>query len=209
MPVDLAALIDPARTAVVFQECQNAVLGRDSVLPALAEVAGPAIIPNLGRLAHAARAAGAPVFHAIAMRRDDGGGANANARLFAAAARSTAPMAPGSSGVEPIPEIGFDERDYLVPRLHGLGPINGTELEPLLRNLGITTVVAAGVSLNIGVLDLVFDAVNAGYQCVVPRDAVAGVPLEYGEAVIDNTLSVVATLCVTDDIVGAWAAFRA
>lgn len=206
MPTDLSTLLDPARTAIVFQECQNAVLGTEAVLPALAEAAAPAIVPNLGRLATAARAAGVPVFHGIAMRRTDGRGANANARLFVAAARSGAPMAPGTTGVAPIAEIGLDDRDFVVPRIHGLGPINGTEVEPLLRNLGVTTVVAAGVSLNVGVIDLVFDAVNAGYQVVVPRDAVAGVPLEYGEAVLDNTLAVVATLCRTDEVLDVWGA---
>jgi len=206
MPIDLAALLEPSRTAIVYQECQNAVLGTDAVLPALAEAARPTIIPNLGRLATAARAVGAPIFHAIAMRREDGGGGNTNARLFRAVTKSSAPMAPGSPGVEPIPEIGLDPRDYVVPRIHGLGPINGTEVEPLLRNLGITTVIAAGVSLNVGVIDLVFDAVNAGYQVVIPRDAVAGVPLEYGEAVLEHTMAVVATLCRTDDILQVWGA---
>jgi len=53
---------------------------------------------------------------------------------------------------------------------------DGTELDPVLRNLGIRTIVAAGVSVNVALTNLVFDAVNAGYQVVVPRDAVAGLP---------------------------------
>ena len=43
------------------------------------------------------------------------------------------------------------------------------------------------------------DAVNAGYRVVLPRDAVAGIPAEYGDAVIDNTLSLLATITTTDD----------
>ena len=49
------------------------------------------------------------------------------------------------------------------------------------------------------------DAVNAGYQMVMPRDAVAGVPDEYAEAVLDNTISLIATLPTTDAVVEAWA----
>jgi len=46
----------------------------------------------------------------------------------------------------------------------------------VLRNLGIRTIVAAGVSVNVALSNLVFDGVNVGYQVVVPRDAVAGLP---------------------------------
>jgi biuret amidohydrolase len=52
--------------------------------------------------------------------------------------------------------------------------------------------------------NLTFDAVNRGYQVVLPRDAVAGVPPEYALAVLDNTLFLVATLTTTDDILEAW-----
>jgi len=40
---------------------------------------------------------------------------------------------------------------------------------------------------------------------VLPRDAVAGVPTDYGEAVLANTLAVVATLTTTAAVVEAWA----
>jgi hypothetical protein len=38
----------------------------------------------------------------------------------------------------------------------------------------------------------------------VPRDAVAGVPAEYGNAIIDNTLSLLATITTTDELLRAW-----
>jgi biuret amidohydrolase len=41
---------------------------------------------------------------------------------------------------------------------------------------------------------------------VMPRDAVAGVPEDYAEAVLDNTLALVATLPATADVVAAWRA---
>ena len=72
------------------------------------------------------------------------------------------------------PEIGVDERDLVLTRYHGLSPMGNTDLDPILRNAGVTTIVAVGVSVNIAVTNLAFDAVNAGYQVVIPRDAVAG-----------------------------------
>lgn len=203
MALALAELVDPVRTALVTQECQNGVIGPDAALPELAAAAAPAMVPNAGRLAAAARRAGVPVVHCVAARRADGRGANRNARLFAAMAKLP-PMLPGSPAVEVVPEIGVEPDDLVLTRLHGLGPMGGTDLDPVLRNLGVTTVVGVGVSVNVGMLDLTFDAVNAGYQVVLPRDAVAGVPGDYAEAVLDNTLALVATLTTTDDLLAAW-----
>ena len=204
MPIDLVRLVDPAHTVLVTQECQKGVIGPAPALPQLAEAARGVMIPNAARLVEAARGAGVPVVHCVAARRADGKGSNANARLFVGILKSGVSLLPGSEAVEVIDEIGVDERDVVLTRLHGLGPMGGTDLDAVLRNLGCTTVVGIGVSVNVGMLDFAMDAVNAGYQFVMPRDAVAGVPAEYAEQVLDNTLSLIATLVRTDDVVGAW-----
>ena len=76
----------------------------------------------------------------------------------------------------------------------------------VLRNLGITTVVVTGVSLNIGVPNTVMDLVNQAFEVVVPKDAVAGTPDDYGEMMIAHTLRFLATITSTDDLVAAWSA---
>ncbi|MDQ1509517.1 MAG: hypothetical protein QOG50_1361 [Actinomycetota bacterium] len=205
MPVDLAALVAPAHTALVLQEVQNGVVGTPSVLPALAEAAAAVdLVGNCARLARAARAAGLPVVHCTAETRDDRKGANDNARLFNAVRKAAVRLSPGSAAVQVPTEIGVDPADIVLPRYHGLGPMTGTQLDPILRNLGVTTIVGVGVSLNVGMTNLAFDAVNRGYQIVLPRDAVAGVPPDYAEAVLANTLNVVATLTTTAEVVAAW-----
>jgi nicotinamidase-related amidase len=200
----LADLVDPARTAVVTSEVQEGVVGRHSALPELAEAARP-MVERLGVLLPAARAAGARVVHATAARRDDGAGSNANARLFLAMRRSPVALLPGSPEVQVVPELGPDPADLVLTRLHGLSPMAGTDLDPVLRNLGVRTIVVTGVSVNIAVTNLVMDAVNLGYQVVVPRDAVCGIPGAYADAVIDNTLALLATVTTVDEIVAAWA----
>jgi nicotinamidase-related amidase len=80
----------------------------------------------------------------------------------------------------------------------------GTDLDPVLRNLGVKTIVPVGVSVNVAITNLVMDAVNHGYQVVLPRDAVVGVPVEYADSVIDNTLSLLATVTTTDQLVAHW-----
>jgi biuret amidohydrolase len=207
VPLDLAALVAPEHTTLVLQEVQNGVVGDPSTLPTLAaEAARVGLVANCALLARAARAVGVPVVHCTAETREDGKGANRNARLFVGVRKSPVALSPGSAAVQPPDEIGVDPGDIVLPRHHGLGPMTGTQLDPVLRNLGVTTIVGVGVSVNIGMSNFAFDAVNRGYQFVMPRDAVAGVPPEYVEAMFEHTLALVATLTTTADVLTAWGA---
>ena len=73
-----------------------------------------------------------------------------------------------------IPELDVQSDDLVLQRYHGIGPMGGTDLDAVLRNLGARTIVGVGVSVNVAILNFVMDAVNNGYQFVLPRDAVAG-----------------------------------
>jgi nicotinamidase-related amidase len=204
MAIELRELLAPGHTALVMNECQRGVIGERSSLPELAKAAQQGMLPKLATLAAAARKAGVTVVHGIAMRRLDGKGANRNARLFGYAAHAPVQLLPGTEAVEVVPEIGVEDGDLLTTRLHGLSPFQGTEMDSLLRNLGIKTVIAAGVSINIAVTNLSFDAVNAGYQVVIPRDCVAATPPEYADAVFEHTLGLIATLLESEDILEHW-----
>ena len=205
MPLDLAQLVSPRHTALVTSEIQRGVIGDWSALPELAKQ-GREIIPRVVRLVEAARAAGVEVIHCIAERRADNKGMNRNARMFAYMARAEPKLLPGSPATEIVPEVKLAASDVVLARLHGLSPFSGTELDFVLRNLEITTVVAVGVSVNIAIQNLTFDCVNAGYQVVIPVDAVAGTPRSYVEQVFEHTLRNVATLVTTDDLLRAWSA---
>jgi len=203
--VTLAELAAPEHTALVTQECQGAVVGPDAGLVALAREARREAIPSIARLLPVARSAGVRVVHCLFQRRPDGLGSNHNARLFTAAADLGMDLSPGSPGASLLPELGPEPTDMLLTRWHGVGPMGGTDLDAILRNLGVSTLVATGVSVNLAIANLVMDAVNAGYRVVLPRDAVAGIPAEYASAVIENTLSLLATVTTTDALVEAWA----
>jgi nicotinamidase-related amidase len=199
----LGELLDPSHTALITQECQRGVIGDLSALPELAR-AGQAMLPNLTALVRAARAAGAPVIHCTALRRADGRGANRNARIFGYMAKSANPLLPDSPAAALVPELDVAPTDFVLPRLHGLSPFQGTELDFLLRNLGVRTLVGVGVSVNVAIQNLAFDAVNASYQMVIPRDAVAGFPRDYVDAVFSHTLGAVATLVTSADVIAVW-----
>jgi len=206
----LSDLVVPARTAFVTVEVQDGVVGDASLVPELARAAEP-ILPRIAALAVAARAAGIPVVHCTVDSRPDGGGGNRNARLFArlAAPSGGTASAPVRSG--PVRQatvhamVGEDDGDFIMGRLHGVSPMTSTSLDPVLRNLGVTTIVAAGVSVNVAILGLAFEAVNLGYQLVLPRDAVAGVDEAYVDAVFKRTLALLATITTTEALLGAWA----
>lgn len=204
MKPDLAELVAPEHTAIVTQECQGAVMGPNAGLAVLATEARREALPNIAKLVPAARSAGARVVHCLVQRRPDGLGSNHNARLFVGAGKGV-DITPGSEGATLLPELGPEPSDVILTRWHGIGPMGGTDLDAVLRNLGVTTIVATGVSLNIAIPNLVMDAVNKGYRVVLPRDAVAGVPAEYGDAVIANSLALLATVTTTEDLIEAWA----
>jgi nicotinamidase-related amidase len=203
-PPDLVTLAAPGHTAVVTSEVQQGVVGETSALPVLADAARQTTVPALTRLLPAARAAGVQVVHCTAYRRADGKGANRNARLFAGVQRSAVGLEPGTPATEILPELGPEPEDLVLSRTHGLSPMAGTDLDPVLRNLGIRTVVATGVSVNIAITNLVMDAVNLGYEVVLPRDAVCGIPADYADAVIDHTLALLATITTTDELIRSW-----
>jgi biuret amidohydrolase len=201
----LGELVAPGHTALILQEVQQGVIGESAGLRELAAAtARTGAVPRIARLAAAARLASVPVIHCTAESLPAGFGANRNARLFGGARRVGAANTPGSASVTPLTEVGPEPGDLVIPRWHGLSPLTGTQLDSVLRNEGVSTVVVVGVSLNVAIPNLVFDAVNRAYQVVVVRDAVAGVPESYGEQVLQHTLALVSTLATTDEVVAAW-----
>jgi nicotinamidase-related amidase len=186
-------------------EIQRGVVGDLSSFPQLAEAAQQAgVVPNTARLLGAARSHDVPVVHCTAEFRADRAGTTVNCQLVAAVLRNPAHLLAGTPATEIMAELGPEPSDLVSTRLHGVSPFTGTSLDTWLRNLGVRTVVATGVSVNLGVLGLAIEAVNLGYQVVVVRDAVAGLPQEYADAVLDNTFPLISTLTTVDELVDLW-----
>ena len=132
MALDLAELVAPSHTAVVTSEIQRGVVGDSSALPELAAAfRDSGALANTAEIVRVARAAGVRIVHATAHHRGDRLGGNANARLFAAMKRSSVGMLPGSPATEVVSEVGVEASDIVLPRLQGLGPMAGTELDPV------------------------------------------------------------------------------
>jgi nicotinamidase-related amidase len=195
--LDLAS----STVAVVCVECQNGVLGADSVLPALA-ADSVGLVANLRRLLDAARPRGMRVVHAT-YEGALGGGHPGTARLWRALGPATSHWAPGSRETQVLPEL-LDQNDLVLPRHHGLFPTLDSELLPVLKGLGVRTIVLTGVSLNLALPITAGHATQAGFHLIVPRDAVGGTPAEYGRQVLDNTIAVLGRITTVDDIITEW-----
>ncbi|GAA0384185.1 hypothetical protein GCM10010160_12670 [Acrocarpospora corrugata] len=113
-------------------------------------------------------------------------------------------MLDGTPAIEIVPALRAPE-DLESRRYHGFSPFTGTSLDVTLRALRITTIVALGVSLNLGIPGLALEAVNLGYRVAVVTDAVAGVPDDYAQAVLRHTIALLAARVTTADLLAAWA----
>jgi nicotinamidase-related amidase len=205
----LRAILEPSTTAVLTMELQKGVVGEGALFGALVdELQRAGTLDTVKRLCVGARDAGASVVHCTVEARPDGAGSSENCKIFAMSAKrrreqGSTPTDIGSPGVELIDGL-EDPRDIVVPRLHGMTPFTSTSLDQILRNLGMRTVVATGVSINLGVFGMALTALDLGYQVVIPTDAVAGVPREYAAAVLEHSLSLIATLTTTDELLAIW-----
>ncbi len=210
MAIDIGDLLQPGRAALLLSEVQRSVIGDRARLAAMAEAAAEVgVIPNSARLASAARDNGGTVVHCLASIDPQRFGRNTNARLFMASGRRKGADAPAYDPQYdvPCPDV-WAEGDVVSLRHHGLNPMADSQLDHRLRNAGIDTVVVAGVSLNIAILNLVMEAVNNAYQVIVATDAVAGYPTSYAEHAMANTLLPIATLATTQEICAGWSRDR-
>ncbi len=201
----LADLVAPDRAAILTMEMQRGVIGDLSAIRALADVVASQGIPKrLGNLLDAARRSDVPVLHCRAAFRADRRGSFENVPMVNHLLKNPEHMLLGEPTTEVIPELGPHPNDLDSTRLHGMSPFAGTDLDPKLRSLGVETVVATGVSLNVGIPGLVIEAINHGYHVVLVRDCVAGYPTEYADAVLEHGLARITTQATADELLALW-----
>jgi nicotinamidase-related amidase len=211
VPVRLEDLLAPSpdaqrrpAVAVLTMELQRGVMGDLASFPDLARAAADkGVVEHTARLLQAARRVGVPVVHCTAEFREDRAGTVVNSPLHSATLRRPDHMVSGTPATEVVPELEAAPSDLWSWRTHGVSPFTGTSLDTLLRNLGVRVVVATGVSVNVAITGLCIEAVGLGYQVVLPRDAVAGVPAAYADAVIDNSLALLGLVTTVDEVIAA------
>ena len=154
--MELTELVNPQHTVVITMEVQRGVVGDLSSFPDLQNAAeNSGVLSNGPSICAAARGLSIRVLHAVATNRADNAGSIANCRMLAASQKMNQAgtgLVEHTEGAELIPSFGPETEDIVVPRLHGLTPFTSTSLDQIIRNLNAQTIVALGVSLNIGVI---------------------------------------------------------
>ena len=201
----LAEIAARGKAAVLTMEMQRGVVGDLAVIRALADVvSGEGIPKRLGALVDGARHAVVPVVHCRAAFRRDRKGSFYNVPLVNRMLEDPNYLVLGEPAADVIPELGPDPRDLDSVRTHGMSPFHGTSLDMSLRSLGVGTVIATGVSLNVGIPGVVIEALNHGYHVVLVTDCVAGYPADYAKQVVEHGLARITTRATAQELLALW-----
>jgi nicotinamidase-related amidase len=153
------------------------------------------VIPAVQRLEAAFRAAGAEVIHVRtqSLTRD-----GRDRSLTAKNHGSHIP--PGSREGEILDEIAPAEDEIVISKTCP-GVFNGTNIDYLLRNLGIDTLVVAGVVTGSCVELAVRDAADRGYRVVLIEDGTASWSEAMQHTAIEGMRDRSATVATSTDVV--------
>ena len=203
----LTDLVRPDSTALLTVEMQRSVVGDLSRIRPLADaVERQGVIGNLAALMTSARSCGVPVVYCNAEFRADRKGTARNCGLIASLTKDPDHLLSGSPSAEIVPGLEPEPGDLIFRRFTGLSPFTASALDVTLRNMGIKTVLATGVSINLAIFGLILEAVNLGYSAVLVRDCAAGFPDDYAESVIRNSLTPISTIATSGQIIDIWRA---
>jgi len=190
----------PDQTALLLIDLQYGLFEPHSSEPEARQM-----LARAAEVSHGARAHGVRVVHCTKFDRPGFLGWSTNTPSWRRRARSGArPMLQGSRPATVLAELGPREGDLIVPRSRGASPFTGTELDPVLRNLGCRVIVLAGLSLNVALISSCVEGVSLGYEVVVLEDAVLGFPSEYGAAMLQHSFRVMSTVIKSRDLMSVW-----
>jgi len=154
------------------------------------------IIANVRKVLEVFRNQGYPVFHVVRVQRSDG----SDVEIFRREIFKSVPFAvEGTEGVEIIDELRPLQGEYLI-RKNRMSAFMNTDLDLLLRSLGIDTVFITGIQTPNCIRTTVFDAAASGYHTVLVEDAVAARTPAVHEANLFDMANIGTVLVKTDRV---------
>jgi len=202
--------LDPATTAVVSIDMHDGHLSESPDCPCPAP-RGRAIVKPLDAFNDAARAIGVRLVHVRSSLRpsgaDDVGGIPSAWRLGFGEFVGGIPNV-DQHAIEGTPWTRFSIRiapgDEVVDSKKRLSAFYPTDLDFLLRQMGVATIVLTGVMTDCCILNTAFDASNRNYRVIVIRDLVAGTNEELEEAALKIMSLNTGLVMDAKDLLGAW-----
>jgi biuret amidohydrolase len=177
---------DPRRTAVITIDCHRGHLDLAVATMPVAPQEAASLVVSTARLLRMARAWGMSVVHVVSQNRIlPMGQPEVLCNPFWAAVESTRHSLTldrestisrhnlvGTVQTQLMPELGPEPGDVLIDRKRRLSVYRDTDLDITLSELGVDTVVLAGVDTNATVLCAAFESLNRDLQTVVISDCV-------------------------------------
>jgi nicotinamidase-related amidase len=179
--------LDPKKTALVFIDLQNAIVGMNPVPHTAAQV-----VQNSKKLADAFRVHGAPVVY---VRVD----LNDFMKLPVDQPHNLGDKPLPAAASEITPSAGFQHGDILVTKRHW-GAFAGTDLEQQLKSRGIDTVVLTGISTNAGVESTARQGTGLGFAFVLVEDACSSENAEHHRFAFENIFPRLTRVRSTDEV---------
>lgn len=195
--------IDPGRTALAVIDMQRAFLdpGAPMEVPHARD-----IVPNVNRIAAAARRAGVPVIwvRMTAWRDAESTSYPAFYRDIATGAfgeRLLASLVDGAEGHEPAGALDVRAQDLHVNKTRFSAFFPGSsDIDAMLRKRGVDTVIFVGTLTNRCCETSAMDAMNLGYRVVFAEDATAAVTDAEHLAALVNVATAIGDLRTTEQI---------
>ena len=106
---------------------------------------------------------------------------------------------PGSKDVEVIPELAPRAGEPVIGNWR-ISSFANSNLDELLKDFGVETVVLTGIATDIAVLTTAIDATDHGYAVIVPKDASTGANKRAHELVMNEMLPGMSLVTTTKDV---------
>ena len=196
--------IDPTRTALVAVHVQNDIVGPDGAFAPFfrAEIDRVGTLATAARLLGAARAAGVPVVYTRVAWRPDYSDMHANSPLLNIVIQQNC-LIDGTPGAAITDELAPQDTDRVVTHQR-VGGFHDSELDEVLRGLGVETVAFLGVATNASVEGTARAASDLGYRVLVISDACSAATPDAHAASLES-LGLLAEITTTDDLIASFA----
>jgi gluconolactonase len=197
-------VLDPARTVLIIQDMQNDVVmdgGAFAASGSPVHCREQNCIPNIARLAAAARVRGVPVIHVWFVSEAGGSGVTQNAPLFEGLVEANG-LVRGTWGVAPVPGLEAMPGDHIVEK-NRMSAWEGSRLETLLKSLGRDVVIVTGAWTNMSIEHTARSGADKGYFMVVPENGCSTMNQDWHVAAVNYGLQQVSVVTDVDAVIGA------
>lgn len=177
--------------AIVVIDMQYDFVGKEAVIPCKAD---ESLIASNQKLLAYARESGVPVIYTQEIHRK-------SHVDFGRELDRSEPIhcVEGTPGVEIIEELKPYPTDYVIQKRR-YSAFFQTDLQVLLKGLGVKTIILTGAATDVCVRATATDAQQHDYYVVVPRECVAGTSAKQHEAALEHIDYVLGRIVSVDEL---------